>query len=75
MKKGSPRQKGLSAFKKKLKAYYAENKTTSRLNLRKMTLRYLKGKGGIKLRAKAGQASALVGFAVNLARDFQEFRW
>ena len=72
VRKGSPRQRGLSVLKTKLKAFYKDNKTTSKLSLNKMTLRYLKGKGPIKLRAKAGQARALVDFAVSLAREYSE---
>ena len=72
VRKWSPRQRGLSVLKTKLKAFYKDSRTTSKLSLKKMTLRYLKGKGGIKLRAKAGQARALVDFAVSLARDYKE---
>ena len=72
VRKGSPRQRRLSVLKTKLKAFYKDNKTTSKLSLNEMTLRYLKGKRPIKLRAKAGQARALVDFAVRLARDYSE---
>jgi hypothetical protein len=68
---GPARQRGLVALKARLKTYYKQHKVQSQFNLRKMTLKWIKGKGGIKLRAKAGEASALVPFTAGLAQDFR----
>ena len=57
-------------MKVRLRAYYKENKVQSKLNLKKLKLKWIKGKGAPKLRAKAGQASSLVAFTVKLAEDF-----
>jgi hypothetical protein len=58
------------ALKTRLKAFYKDNKVQSRLNLKKLSLKWIKGKGAPRLRAKAGQASCLVPFTVELAADF-----
>jgi hypothetical protein len=52
----------------RLKSYYKEQKVQSKLKVRKLTL--IKGKGAPRLKAKAGQARALVGFTTELARQF-----
>ena len=69
---GSVRQSGLAALKVKLKAFYKANKPQSTINVKKLTLKWIKGKGAPKLRAKAGQASCLAPFTLELARDFAE---
>ena len=73
LQEGSARQKGLAALKSRLKVYYKTHKVQSKFNLRKMTLKWVRGKSGTKLKAKAAQANALVGFTAGLAQDFQEF--
>ncbi len=51
--------------------HYRANRTKCQLPLRRVTQRWLKGKSGIKLRANAGQANALVTFTANLAEEIQ----
>ena len=67
---GSDRLKGLKALKSRFNAYYQTHRVQSKLNLKKFSLKWIKGKGPPKLRAKAGQASALVTFTANLAKEF-----
>ena len=68
---GDIRQQGLRALKARLKTYYRQYKVSTKLNLRKFNLKWIKGKGTPKLRAKAGQARALVAFTTALAEEFQ----
>ena len=70
---GPPRRKGLAALKARLKTYYQTHKVQSKFNLKKVTLNWIKRKTAVKLRAKAAQANALVGFTAGLAKEFQAF--
>ena len=62
------KKRGLQALRVRLKAFYKEAKEQSKLKVRKVTL--IKGKGPPRLKAKAGQARALVAFTTELAREF-----
>jgi len=71
-KRSTARQKGLQALKARLRLYYKARRTKSQLPLRRVTLNWLRTKHGIKLRAHASQANALVGFTADLAEEFKQ---
>ncbi len=68
---GSDLQRGCEGFKARLAKHYKQEKTTSRLPLKRFGLTKLKVKKTLKLKAKAGQARCLMGFTLDLAREFQ----
>ena len=61
----------MRVLKKRLAAYYKKEKVTSRLPLKRFSLRSLKVKKTLKLKAKAGQARCLMAFTLDLAREFR----
>jgi hypothetical protein len=65
------RRDGVPALKRRLQAFYKENKVDSQLPLKRFKMSTIKGKGKPKLRVKAAQARRLVPFTLALAEEFQ----
>ena len=59
-------------MKCRLAKFYKKERVLSRLPLKRFSLRSLKVKKTLKLKAKAGQARCLMRFTLDLAREFQD---
>ena len=68
---GTVEHKGLKALKRRLAKFYQTQRVLSRLPLKRFSLRSLKVKRTLKLKAKAGQARCLMRFTLDLANEFQ----
>lgn len=68
---GSELKRGCDVLKARLAEHSKREKITSKLPLKRFGLTKLKVKKTLKLKAKAGQARRLIGFTLELAKEFQ----
>ena len=62
---------GLQSLKGRLTKWYAAHKTNSRVRVHKLTLKKIKTKNTLKLKAKAAQANRLVAFTRELTEQYR----